>query len=176
MKLCPHCSASLEENTVKCRRCGKWVVPVREVGVTRKRRRGNRKRLVVLGGLALFAWAVWAMPEGTLSTRESLELNPDRQTALGIMRNDLETLAATQESYFRTYQAYSGSRSALGFSASDGVAISIIATPTGWSATATHEDHPSAVGCAIYGGSASPPPSPIIPPEPWITACTRGTT
>ncbi len=175
MKLCPHCSASLEEDTVKCKRCGKWTVPIRDIAVPRSRKRTNWKRLSVLGILVIAAAAVWAMPEGPLGTREILDLRPDRQTVLNTMRRDLISLTNLQEQFMGLNGNYSASPSALGFVASDGVTVSLIATPTGWSATARHEDHPSAIGCAVYGGSARPPQSPVIPSEPRVPACTGAT-
>ena len=175
MKLCPHCSASLEEDTVKCKRCGRWTVPVRDIAVQKRRKGTNWKRLSVLGVLVIAAAAVWAMPEGPFGTREILDLGPDRQTVLNSMRRDLNGLANLQDRYFGLNGSYSGSPSTLGFVASEGVSVSMIATPTGWSASARHEGHPSAIGCAVYGGSSTPPQSPVIPSEPNVPACTGGT-
>jgi ribosomal protein L40E len=121
MKSCPHCSASLEEDAVRCRRCGKWVVGERDQRRPNKKAGRTRKRLLILGAMVLLAWALWGIPEST---------------------------------------------------ASDGVNLSLIATPTGWSASATHEEHPPEEGCAVYGGSASPPRSPISPAEPGVIECT----
>jgi hypothetical protein len=114
------------------------------------------------------------MPDGTLNTREILNLKPDRQAALRIMRGDLGKLAVLQDSYRENTGSFTADPGALGFHSSGRVTVSIIATPGGWSATARHEDHPSDVGCAVFGGSGLPPQSPVTPEEPGVVACTRG--
>ena len=172
MKSCPHCSASLEEDAVRCRRCGKWVVGERNQRKPNKKAGRTRKHLLILGALVLLAWALWGIPENTINPREILDLRPRRGTILSAMESDLQNLAALQAEHYRTQGSYSGNPSALGFTASDGMNLSLIATPTGWSASATHEEHPPEVGCAVYGGSASPPRSPISPAEPGVIECT----
>ena len=174
MKLCPYCSSSLEDDAVKCRRCGKWVVGKKERGKPKKARSGARKRLILLAALAFLAWAVWAMPEGYIDPREVLDLKPSPATALERIRSDLSNLVALQADHYRTRGTYSGNPSALGFIAAEGVNVSLIATPTGWSATATFEEFPSEMGCGVYGGKASPPRSPISPTEPEVVECTDG--
>ena len=174
MKLCPHCSKSLEEDAVKCRRCGKWLIPVRDIATPKKRKSSDPKRLLILGGVAILAYLVWAMPDGSFSRREILNLKPDRQTALMAIRGDLGRLVGLQESFRESNGTFTANPRALGFVSSEGVNVSIIATPEGWSATARHEDHPSALGCAVFGGSSPPPQSPVIPGQPGIVACTRG--
>ncbi|NNM04789.1 MAG: hypothetical protein HKO65_06760 [Gemmatimonadetes bacterium] len=175
MKLCPHCSASLEEDTVKCKRCGRWTVPVRDTATPKRGKGSNWRRLAVLGVLAIAAAAVWAMPDGPLGTREILNLRPSRQVAINKMRKDLNGLVNLQDRYFGLNGGYSASPSALRFEASEGVSVSLIATPTGWSASARHEDHPPTIGCAVFGGSASPPQAPVVPSEAGVSACTEGT-
>ena len=125
MKLCPHCAASLEDDTVKCKRCGKWTVPIRDIAVQKKKKRTNWIRLTVLGGLAVMAWAVWALPEGTINTTEILDLNPDRQTALRTMRADLNEQVTLQEDHFGLNGSFSANPSALRFTASEGVVYQI---------------------------------------------------
>jgi len=171
MKSCPHCAASLEEDAVKCSRCGKWIVQKRDAGGARRKRDVGRKRLILLALLILFAWALWALPETPFNPREILDLKPTLAATLDAMESDLETLIALQVEYFESHGSYSGSTSVLGFQASEGVTVSFIVTPTGWSATSTHEEFPPDVGCAVYGGSAAPPRSPISPPEPGVVVC-----
>ena len=177
MKLCPHCSKSLEDDTVKCARCGKWIVPKREVAGSKKKkgRRGGWMRLAFLGLLVVAAAAVWAMPDGPVNPREFLDLQPFRNRVVRTMRSDLESLVTRQESYFDAHDSYSGNLSALSFRASEGVNISLVVTPMGWSATATHEDHPGPIGCAVFSGSATPPHLPVVPSEPGKVACTGHT-
>jgi hypothetical protein len=172
VKLCPHCSKSLEDDAVKCRRCGKWLIPVRDYALPKTRRRSNPKRLLIFGGVAILAYLVWAMPDSPLRTREVLNLKPDRQAALRTMRGDLGKLVGLQEAYRESNGAFTANSGALGFASSEGVNVGIIATPDGWSATARHEGHPSAVGCAVFGGSSPPPQSPVIPEEEGVVACT----
>ena len=176
MKLCPHCSASLEDDTVKCQRCGRWTVPVRDTRVPKRTKKTNWKRLSVLGLLVIGAAAVWAMPESPLGTGEILDLRPTRRAALNDMRGDLTRLARLQDQFFALNRSYSASPSSLGFESSEGVNVSLIATPTGWSAGARHVDHPPTMGCAIYGGASSPPQSPVVPSEPGVPACTGDAT
>ena len=172
MKSCPHCSASLEEDAVRCRRCGKWVVGERDQRKPNKKAGSTRKRLLILGALVLLAWAVWATPTNKMDTRGILSSTPSRAASIKVMKSDLQSLVALQAEYYRSRGSYSGNPSVLGFTASDGVNVSLIATPTGWSAAATHEGHPPEAGCAVYGGSASPPRSPISPAEPGVIECT----
>jgi len=174
MKLCPYCSSSLEEDAVKCRRCGKWVVGKRDREGPRRTRRWTKTRLTVLAGLLFLAWAVWAMPEGTMNPREILDLKPSPADAIEMMRSDLERLVVLQEEHYRTRGTYSGSPSALGFTSSKGVQVSLISTPTGWSAAATFEEQPPGLGCGAFGGTASPPRSPIRPSESGTVECTDG--
>jgi uncharacterized membrane protein YvbJ len=78
MKLCPHCSSSLEDDAVKCRRCGKWVVEKRKRPRVKKKKVGFRKRLIIFGAVGILAWAVWNMAEGYRDPRELLDLVPSR--------------------------------------------------------------------------------------------------
>ncbi len=172
MKSCPHCAASLEEDAVRCGRCGKWVVKREDGSRSRKNGRTGRKSLIILGGLILLVWAVWGIPKSPLDPREILDLKPTLAASLEIMESDLQNLTALEAEHYRTRGSYSGNPSALGFRASQGVNVSLISTLTGWSSTATHEEYPPGVGCAVYGGTASPPRSPISPAQPDIVECT----
>jgi hypothetical protein len=144
------------------------------MALSKKRRSSNPKRLLIFGAVAILAYIVWAMPEGTLRTRDILDLKPDRQSAIRLMRGDLGKLVTLQDSHRENNGAFTANPGALGFLSSEGVNVSIIATPDGWSATARHEDHPAAIGCAVFGGSGPPPHSPAIPEEPGVVACTGG--
>ena len=172
MKLCPHCSASLEDDTVRCSACGKWVIRGETGGGTRPRRRKSNLRLWVLVGLAALAMALWAMPEARIDPRELLDREPSRARVFHMVRKDLEKLAELEGRYFREHGEYSGSPAALGFSPSQQVTISIIATPGGWSGAATFQGYPRTEGCAVYVGSAAPPRAPVRPRNPGVIRCT----
>jgi type IV pilus assembly protein PilA len=74
----------------------------------------------------------------------------------GTMRSDLKNLASIQEGYFYYNETYTTNLSALDFTGTNGVVITIAeADGRGWSATATH---PNAfpLTCAVYHGQAAP--------------------
>ena len=172
MKTCPHCSAVLEEESVRCVRCGKWVIQGREGKRPRKKRKADRKLLVLLGALILLGGAIWRIPVNEVVSRELLNLKPSPAATLKAMEADLHALRTMQTDYFQTHGSFAGSPSLLGFEASDGVTLSLIVTPTGWSAGATHRELGPDVGCAVYGGTASPPRSPVSPTAPGVVECT----
>jgi len=179
MKLCPHCSASLEDDTVQCSACGKWVISQPHGGGSGRRRRKGRKggrgvRWVVLLAGAAAAWALWALPSGRVDPGKLLDLSREPADRLETLRAHMERLAVLEEEYFRLHGEYSGSAGALGFAEADGIHVSIIATPTGWSGTATHEDLPEDQGCAIHVGTVGAPSRPIRPGAPGAVFCTGG--
>ena len=73
------------------------------------------------------------------------------------MKSDLKNLASQQEIYYSDDNyVYSTDQAALGFSASDGVTVSVgAANSTGWSASATHSG--TASGCDVFYGDATSP-------------------
>jgi len=172
MKICPHCATRLEEDSVKCPRCGKWVVQKRAGGGQKGKISAARKHRILIGAMIVLAWAVWRIPIRSINPREILDLNPNVPMALAAMESDLETLKTLQARHFRLEGSYSGIPSVLGFEASEGVNVSLIVTPTGWSASATHEQFPSTVGCAVFEGSATPPHSPLRPAQAGAVECT----
>ena len=174
MKLCPHCGESLEENAARCRKCGGWVVGKKKPFTTAKKKRGSGRRLLIIAGLAALAWAVSSLPGNTINPRELLDLKPSPSEVIQQIRSELNALTDLQEEYFRSHGEYSGNASALGFEASEGVRVSLIATPGGWSAAATHLEHPSDFGCSVYVGSARPPTTPVRPSEPNMVECAQG--
>jgi prepilin-type N-terminal cleavage/methylation domain-containing protein len=88
------------------------------------------------------------------------------------VKSDVKNLASQQEIYYAENQSYTTSTVDLAFVESDGVNLSVTASLTGWSATATHDALLSSQGCAIYYGSATPPTSPVTPAGPGQIACT----
>lgn len=74
------------------------------------------------------------------------------------MKADLRNLVTAQEAYFAEYVTYASSTSSLNYNVSTGNSvnlISITATGTGWSATASNTG--TAHTCGIYIGNATPP-------------------
>ena len=187
MKACPHCSATLEDDAVRCGNCGKWVIPGRGRTRSRQGRTRDRTRLLLLVGLILLAWVIWALPEGVLSPGGVMgpggEVGPgggpspasSPSSALATLRSDLERLRESEEAYFEAHGEYSGNPGDLGFTSSDEVTVSIIATPEGWSGAATSEALGPERGCAVFVGGIHPPQTPVTPSEPGEIVCTRGT-
>lgn len=71
------------------------------------------------------------------------------------IRSDLENMALAQEAYFDDNLSYANTVTALDFTLSQGVSITINETqPGGWGATGAHTGLPS-YHCGIYYGSAS---------------------
>ena len=94
------------------------------------------------------------------------------QAYFAAMQRDLENLDARQAIYYVDRLSYSSSSMDLRFTNSDGVAVTIVASPSGWSGTATHAALGAGEGCAIYLGSVPAPTSPVTPPQPGELACT----
>jgi len=73
------------------------------------------------------------------------------------MQADLKTLATVEEAYFSDWTTYSSTTTNLNFLASAGNTITVTAAnATGWAATA--KNTLSTKVCAIYVGTATPPP------------------
>ncbi len=88
------------------------------------------------------------------------------------MKSDLKNLASQQEIYYSDEYTYSNVAADLAFTNSDGVTVTIGATNTGWSGSATHAALGATEGCAIYYGTATAPAAPISPSQPGEVACT----
>ena len=72
------------------------------------------------------------------------------------LKADLRNLATAQEAYYYTNSEYANAISLLDVGVSTGVTMTITqATPSGWSATATHSAA-NPLTCAIFIGSATP--------------------
>jgi type IV pilus assembly protein PilA len=74
------------------------------------------------------------------------------------MKADLRNLVTAEEAYFAEYVTYAGSTASLNYNVSTGNTINLIsitATGTGWSATATNSG--TAHTCGIFIGNATPP-------------------
>jgi len=88
------------------------------------------------------------------------------------MRADLKNLASQQEIYYADEYSYAREAGALTFVSSQDVTVSIAASSSGWSASATHSALGASEGCAIYYGTATAPTSPATPTSPGEVACT----
>ena len=84
--------------------------------------------------------------------------NTKQKAYVAAMKSDLRNLVTAQESYFADQVTYTTSTTAINFTPSTGVTVTIgAATGTGWSATSSHNALPTAKTCGIYVGSATPP-------------------
>lgn len=98
--------------------------------------------VVIIGILATIAVPKFANTKGKAYT--------------AAMKTDLRNLATAEESYFYSNNAYTTSLTALQFTPSPGVTISIPeAAMGGWSATATHPQA-AVSNCAVFFGNAVP--------------------
>lgn len=88
------------------------------------------------------------------------------------MKSDLKNLASQQEIYYADNYSYTTSTTDLSFVQSQGVLVAIAATTSGWSATAYHTALGTALGCAIYYGSATAPTAPTTPTQAGELLCT----
>ena len=88
------------------------------------------------------------------------------------MKSDLKNLASQQEIYYADNYSYTVSTTDLSFVQSQGVLVAITATTSGWSATAYHTALGTALGCAIYYGSATAPTAPTTPTQAGELLCT----
>lgn len=91
-----------------------------------------------------------------------------------VLRWDLENLHAQQALHFADLGAYATSLEELGFTPSEGVRVTLAASPRGWSATAEHRRLDKGQGCAIFAGVAPGPTTPLTPERRGHVACTDG--
>ena len=83
---------------------------------------------------------------------------PPRTLAYGAaIRSDLKNLASQEEIFFSDYERYSASSEEIGFVASMGVRVSLVASEDGWSASLQHEALEADQGCVMYFGDAPTP-------------------
>ena len=72
------------------------------------------------------------------------------------MKSDLRNVASRQEDFFYLNETYATNTTALNFTGSPGVVLTVVAADaSGWSATTTH---PAAdpLTCAVFYGNAAP--------------------
>ena len=82
--------------------------------------------------------------------------NTKEKAYLASMKSDLRNLATAEESFFADNQTYSTNQSAMNYSTSAGVTVTVnSASGTGWKATATH--NATTKSCQIGFGSDTIP-------------------
>jgi hypothetical protein len=88
--------------------------------------------------------------------------------------SDLKSLAIQQELYFEEHASYSTNLEELEYVSSNGIDVTLEATPTGWSALARFTSGPT---CTVYIGEVvRPPPTAwgAVPMAPGEIACDGG--
>jgi len=94
--------------------------------------------------------------------------NTKEKAYVAAMKSDLRNLVTAQESYFADQVFYTTSTTAINFSSSTGVTVTIgTANGTGWNATAKH--NATTKTCGIYVGSATAPITGANEGEPKCT-------
>ena len=118
--------------------------------------------------LVLLMTAIAVMPSPHCGGRE--------KAYFAAMKSDLKNLASQEEIYYSDHDAYTSSATDLAFTNSEGVEITVHATPKGWAAWATHAALGSSEGCAIYYGESPVSWEMIVevtPIHPGVIVCTR---
>ena len=96
------------------------------------------------------------------------------RTYFAAMESDLKNLASQQEIYYADAYAYTTDTDALAYRNSAGVTVTIVASASGWSGTATHAALGTSEGCSIYDGTATPVAVGLsVPSRPREIACTK---
>ena len=94
--------------------------------------------------------------------------NTKEKAYVAAMKSDLRNLVTAEESYFADQVSYTTSTTAINFTPSTGVTMTITAaTGTGWSATTSH--NATTKTCGIYVGTATAPISGQNEGEPKCT-------
>jgi type IV pilus assembly protein PilA len=94
--------------------------------------------------------------------------NTKEKAYVAAMKSDLRNLVTAEESYFADQVSYTTSTTAINFTPSTGVTVTITAaTGTGWSATSSH--NATSKTCGIFVGSATAPITGANEGEPKCT-------
>jgi len=129
---------------------------------------------VLMDAVAISALLVVVALIGVQSALALPRLSEAREAAhREAMRRDLQNLAAHQAIFHADRRSYAPSTEALAFETSRGVEVEVLASPSGWWATATHAALDDGAGCAIYVGEATPPTDPVTPARAREIACTE---
>jgi type IV pilus assembly protein PilA len=82
--------------------------------------------------------------------------NTKEKAYVAAMKSDLRNMVTAEESYFADQVSYTTSTTAINFTPSTGVTVTIgSANGTGWAATASH--NATSKTCGIYVGTATAP-------------------
>jgi hypothetical protein len=114
----------------------------------------------VFGALATFSWLL--PPVACTCLRVPFRRCKPHVWAEAALRSDLRNLASQQEIYFSDVGVYTADPAALAFTHSDGVRLTIVAGPGGWSAWGRHDAMAEGEGCGMYAGM---PPSLASSPD-----------
>lgn len=130
---------------------------------------------VLMDGLAVSTLLVVVALMGVQSLITFPRWSESRDQAhLSILRFDLENLYAQQALHLADRGAYATSLEELGFTPSEGVRVSLAASPGGWSATAEHRRLDEGQECAVFAGVPLGPTTPLTPERRGHVACTAG--
>ena len=107
-------------------------------------------------GFTLIELLIVVVIIGILAAIAIPKFNSTREKAfLSAAKADLRNLASLQEVYYNDNYTFSTDLAAVGFSGTEGIAMSIVeATNLGWSASAVHAGLPTE-SCAMYHGNAT---------------------
>ena len=90
------------------------------------------------------------------------------------MKSDLKNLASQQEIYYSDEYSYTSSVTALAFTNSEGVTVTVDGDTSGWGATATHAALAATEGCAIFYGTGTKATAGLsTPTQPGEMSCTN---
>jgi hypothetical protein len=122
------------------------------------RLRPLRAVILFFGLVPAILYALPAQPCGCIRTPFVRCSSYGRESAYqAAMKSDLKNLASQEEIFYSDNYQYSADAEALGFVASNGVTVTVVAEDHGWAARATHAalgDHES---CEMYYGYEDAP-------------------
>ena len=131
---------------------------------------------VLMDGLAMSALLVVVALMGVQSVITFPRWSESRMEAqVSALSLELENLYAQQALHFADRGVFATSLEELGFVPSEGVRMSLTASPRGWSATARHDRLDPSHGCAVFHGVALAPTHPVRPAVRGRVACTSVT-
>ena len=111
---------------------------------------------------------------GVQSSTVVSSLSEERgERMLAAVKGDLERVVEEQALHYLDSSEFARSPEDLAFVSTIGVAIEVQASPSGWSATASHEELGEGVGCAVFYGSVQRPSDPVAPSSPGQVFCTE---
>ncbi len=128
---------------------------------------------VLMNGFAVSQVLVMIVIIGVQASITIPEFTAAREKAhFAALRSDLRNLVAHQAIYYMDADSYSRDAADLAFTNSDRVTVSIDASSSGWSGTATHAALGAGRGCSVFYGTGMAPPSLNTPSEPGQVVCT----